>query len=188
MTTKLDIEELQKIVGVLTSLDDERRARIINSVIKFCGLNGSCSLDGAPNENSKSKVGSNGRDPVFSEHADISPKKFIFNKGPKTDIERVTCLAYYLTHYRDTKHFKTTDISNLNTESAHRKFSSAVHTINNAARKLFLVPAPKKGHKQISTFGEQYVDALPDREATKKVSEKNRPRRINKKKKTITRK
>ena len=47
-----------------------------------------------------------------------SPKDFLFRKEPNTDVERVACLAYYLTHRRGTNHFKTIDISKLNTEAA----------------------------------------------------------------------
>lgn len=53
------------------------------------------------------------------------PKEFMVQKRPRTDIERVACLGFYLTHYRDTPHFKTLDISKLNTEAAQPKFTNA---------------------------------------------------------------
>src|SRR5689334_20180124 len=37
---------------------------------------------------------------AFSNHPTISPKEFMAEKAPATDVERVACLAYYLTHYR----------------------------------------------------------------------------------------
>ena len=35
----------------------------------------------------------------------MSPKDFLMEKAPNTDVERIACLAYYLTHYRSTPHF-----------------------------------------------------------------------------------
>lgn len=95
-------------------------------------------------------------------------------------MERITCLAYYLTHYRETPHFKTLDLSKLNTEAAQLKFSNAAFASDNAVRAGLLVPAGK-GAKQISALGELYVQALPDRAAAKDAVAHMKPRRKNKK-------
>ena len=84
----------------------------------------------------------------------------MFEKQPNTDIERVACLAYFLTHYRDTPHFKTLDISKINTEAAQIKFSNAAQAVENAT-KAGLIVQSLKGQKQLSAIGEQYVQALP---------------------------
>ena len=63
-------------------------------------------------------------------------------------------------------HFKTLEISKLNTEAAQLKFSNAAFSVTNAANAGLLAPAGK-GNKQISAIGERVVDALPDREASK---------------------
>ena len=112
----------------------------------------------------------------FSDRPDISPKEFILDKEPRTNVERVACLAYYLTHYLNMPHFKTLDISKLNTDAAQPKFSNAAVAVDNAAKMGFLVPAVK-GMKQLGAFGEQFVRALPDREAAKAVRAKVRIRR-----------
>jgi len=91
-------------------------------------------------------------------------------------VEKVACLAYYLTHYRDTPYFKTLDISKLNTEAAQVKFSNAAVAVENATRLRYLVPATK-GNKQLSSLGEQFVLALPDRDKAKEVMNVARPRR-----------
>jgi hypothetical protein len=91
-------------------------------------------------------------------------------------VEKVACLAYYLTHYRDTPHFKTLDISKLNTEAALIKLSNPAVSVDNATKMRYLVPATK-GNKQLSAIGEQFVLALPDRERAKDVMSQARPRR-----------
>ena len=89
-------------------------------------------------------------------------------RAPKTDVERIACLAYYLTHYRGTPHFKTLDISALNTEAAQPKFSNTAYSTNNAVKLGYIVPSTK-GQRQLSGLGERFVRALPDRNAAKEV-------------------
>ena len=125
-------------------------------------------------------IAANDRKLSFGDRATISPKNFLHEKQPKTGIERVACLAYYLAHYRDTPHFKTVDISKLNTEAAQLKFSNPTYTVVNAANTGLLTPAGK-GAKQISAIGERFVDALPDRDDAKAVLASMRPRRRRKK-------
>jgi hypothetical protein len=72
--------------------------------------------------------------------------------------------------------FNTLDISKLNTEAAQVKFSNPSVAVNNAALAGFLVQAGK-GDKQISSIGELYVQALPDRDAAKAAIAHARPRR-----------
>jgi hypothetical protein len=112
----------------------------------------------------------------FSEDRSPSPKQFLAEKRPRTDVERVTCLAYYLAHYRSQPQFKTADLSMLNSEAGFPKFSNATMAVDNATRSSYLLPT-SKGSKQISMLGELYVEALPDRERAKATASEHRPRR-----------
>jgi hypothetical protein len=112
----------------------------------------------------------------FSEGEAPTPKEFMHKKAPTTDVERVACLAYYLTHYRGTPHFKTKDISDINMEAAQRRFSNTAFSVVNATNAGYLVPSVK-GCKQLSSSGEQFVQALPDREAAREVLDRLKPRR-----------
>lgn len=96
----------------------------------------------------------------------VTPKLFLAQKMPKTDAERVTCLAYFLTHSRGTPQFKTKVITQLNKEAAQPRFSNPAVAVSNAARDQYLAPAGK-GEKQITVRGEAVVEALPDREAVR---------------------
>ena len=115
----------------------------------------------------------------------MSPKDFLVEKAPKTDVERIACLAYYLTHYRATPHFKTLDISVLNTEAAQPKFSNTAYSTNNAVKMKYVVPATK-GYRQLSALGERFVQALPDREAGKEVLLSMRRKNRSKRKRTAS--
>jgi hypothetical protein len=170
----LELNAWQTVVSALQPLSVEARQRIIDSVVTFLGLSGprgahprapvGVALQGAT------------RSPTYSADTSMSPKDFLLEKQPRTDVERMACLAYYLTHYRDTPHFKTLDLSKLNTESAQPKFANAANTTNNAVKRGYLVPS-SKGQRQLGAAGERFVLALPDREAAKAAMAAVRPRR-----------
>ncbi|MGA3052008.1 MAG: hypothetical protein ABSE00_08835 [Chitinispirillaceae bacterium] len=179
---KKEKDVLQEVIESLSNLDTESRRKLIKTVITFfdLDLHSNDHLVGViqPQRIKDSKPT---REPRFGDHLDKTPKEFLMEKNPLTDVDRAVCLAYYLSHYRETIHFKTQDITNLNTEAAQRKFTNATYVVNNATQSGFLVQAPL-GMKQLSAMGEQYVEALPDKSQAKEAIARMRPRRYNKKK------
>jgi len=111
-----------------------------------------------------------------------TPKTFIAQKKPSSEIERITCLAYYLDRYRNVSAFKTKDLTKLNTEAAQPTFSNPTVFARNAETAGYLAKAGG-GSKQISDLGESLVKVFPDREKVKKVLadyKTNRKRRAKK--------
>ncbi|GHH63301.1 hypothetical protein FHS35_002063 [Streptomyces umbrinus] len=96
-----------------------------------------------------------------------TPRDFMSQKKPQSQVERVACLAYYLSHYRGTPRFKTPDITTLNTDAAGNKFGNVSRDIDNADRQNGYVVSAGNGAKQLTVRGEAVVEALPDREAVK---------------------
>jgi hypothetical protein len=171
------------VISALNPLDSETRARLLQSVITFLSIPIGVAPSGHAQVAKGTPAFSHGASSIpdrktggFSEDRTLSVKSFLFDKTPQTDIERVACLAYYLTHYLGTPHFKTLDISKLNTEGAQLKFSNAAKAVDNATRAGLLVPSTK-GQKQLSAIGERYVQALPDKVAAKEALARARPRR-----------
>jgi len=165
-----DLEILTKIISLLKKLTKEDQLRTLQSVATFLDV----SFQDVPHVSDlrpTATIVSN-----FSEDRAISSKNFLLDKDPRSDVARVACLAYYLTHYRDTPHFKTLDISALNTEAAQPKFSNASVAVDNATKAGLLVQATK-GNKQISAAGERYVQLLPDQDAAKSSIQGARPKR-----------
>lgn len=163
-----EFEALQRIISTLNELPGEARRRILESAATFLRIE---PYSRRPSVLSDQEEGAFSTRPTashspFSEDLAMSPKEFLLEKQPKTDVERVACLAYYLTHYRATPHFRTLDLSQLNTEGAQPKFSNAAYTTNNAVKLGYLVPS-SKGQRQLSAVGERFVRALPDREAAR---------------------
>jgi hypothetical protein len=102
-----------------------------------------------------------------------SPREFISRKKPQSQVERVACLAYYLSRYRNAQHLKASDIANLNTEAAGQKFGNLPRDIDNADRRNGYIVSAGKGVKQLTTRGEAIVEALPDSEAVKRALQEN---------------
>ena len=172
-----DVEALSTIVALLKQLEPDAQKRVLSSVQTFLGIAAQARDHSSPSE----PRGISDSTQEFSRDRTLSPKEFLHDKRPGTDVERVACLAYYLTHYRSTPHFKTIDISSLNTEAAQPKFSNAAVPVDNARQVGLLVPATK-GNKQISAVGEKFVELLPDRDAAREALRTFRPRTRNIKK------
>ena len=162
---------LPDVIAAFRRLDLDGRQRLYQAVGNLFRL---AVVEQPAHVSSEVQSGNNGQ--RFSKERPTSPKEFMLRKQPKTDVERVACLAYYLTNYRDTPHFKTLDISKLNTEAAQTKFSNAAKAVDNATMLGYLAPATK-ANKQISGPGELFVEALPDRAAAKAAMESVRPRK-----------
>jgi len=166
---------LQAVIAALQPLTPETRRRIVDAAATFLRIG---VPTGAPILPSHAATPQHDHSsaPAFSEDTAMPAKQFLLEKQPRTDVERIACLAYYLTHFRDSPHFKTLDLSKLNTEAAQPKFSNAANATNNAVKMGYLVPSTK-GQKQLSAAGEQFVRALPERDAARAAMAANRPRR-----------
>lgn len=117
-----------------------------------------------------------------------TPKAFLASKRPNSEIQRIACLAYYLTHARQTPTFKTAEVTKLNTEAALSKINVG-RAVDNANKAFFLSPAGK-GQKQITTRGEALVEALPDQAKAKEAlnAQPGSKRKLGKKKAKSTKK
>src|SRR5438128_4773232 len=120
-----DFELLKRIIDCLRPLDEEGKIRLLKSAITFLRLDVAFApTDTAALTSPRLSSTVPHHQPNFSERTELTPKQFLNEKQPANDIERVACLAYYLTHYRSIPEFKTLDISKLNTEAAQPKLSN----------------------------------------------------------------
>jgi len=163
---------MRRVMDIMDNVAPEDRQRLLQGLVSVYNLSTLISSGDA-------RFGHKREGIPFSDEKIVSPKEFLFQKRPQSDVERVATLAYYLTHYKDTPHFKTLDISKLNTEAAQAKFSNAAYAVDNATKQGYLVPAIR-GNKQLSAAGELFVAALPDREAAKEAMLTARPKRKSK--------
>jgi hypothetical protein len=149
------------------SIDEPLANRVINLIMT--GTDAAAAAAGAAPGTRKMATPSDGG---------ITPKAFLSQKTPNNDYEHIACLAYYLTNYREMPHFKTRDLTKLNTQTASsRRLSNPSQAVMHAAGTYHFLSAVGGGKKQITTLGEAVVDALPDREKVKAALADHKPRR-----------
>jgi len=91
-------------------------------------------------------------------------KTFLADKKPLTDVEKIACLAFYLTNFEATSRFKGSDIERVKTDAATH-ISNLARAIDNATRQSKFLAKAGEGTKQITSLGESIVNALPNRDA-----------------------
>lgn len=171
-----EFQALQAVIGALQPLDAEARQRILVSAATFLQAQFQAP-DGPPRERIPVPGTRPTATPPYSDSVTMSPKEFLLEKQPRTDVERIACLAYYLTHYEDTPSFRTLDLSKLNIRAAQPKFTNAAQAAKNAVTSRYIVASTKRGHRQLGAAGEQFVRALPDRNAARSAMAAAQPKR-----------
>jgi hypothetical protein len=178
-----EIRVVNDILKMLHSLEPEARRRVLATIDTFIKYDESTGtrfphLVAVPEQQ---KAQSQPRvEGDFSTDRTISAKQFLFEKKPQSDVERIACLAYYLTHYQNMLEFQTRDISLLNTEAAQRKLSNPWHAVSNAIRAGYIIRG-STGYYRLSAMGEVYIGALPDRDTAKDAIADTKPMRKQKK-------
>jgi hypothetical protein len=167
---------IAQVIDLIEKANEDEREKILRTISTYFGTPAGPLPNWQTRTTSPTVATEQGPQTPYSTSIDISPKQFLLEKRPNTDIERVACLAYYLTHSRGQAQFKTEDIGRLNIEAAQVRFSNPAQAVKNALRKGFLAEV-SRGEKQLSAIGEQYVNALPDREAAGAVFDSMAPRR-----------
>ena len=164
-----ELSALGTVLETLEPLDEPKRLFILKTAIERLGIDGTVlSAQGGLRSGTGASAAA-GLPVASTEVAGMRPKDFMRSKQPATDVQRIACLAYYLTRARSTPQFKTMDLTKLNTEAAGARFSNAAVAVMNAtATSGFLAPAGG-GRKQVTALGEDVVEALPNQEQVKAV-------------------
>ena len=150
---------LSKVLSVLADVDGARRGWIIAAAVRKLRIATihAARIAGAVNGiNSLAVV--TGK-PGSSEHA----KNFVRWKNAPTDVLRAAVLGYYLTHFRNKRSYKPSDLKALNDEAAGMTINNMVRAMENATEKnhYFVLIGSGNGRK-ITPYGEAVVEALPD--------------------------
>ena len=152
-----ELDALRACATALEPLGNDVRRRILNWLVQRYGGGGSGQSLTQPSASNLSNAPA--AVPVNSEV--VTPKRFVQDKAPKTDVERIAVLAYYLARFRGTERFQTSDLTELNTEAAQPRFSNAANSASNAVKSSGLLTDAGKGQRQLTLKGEELVEALP---------------------------
>jgi hypothetical protein len=168
-----ELDALGAVLKALSPLDEKAKAFVFRTAAERLNISGNVAMKQEFSQESK-----NGGESPSTPMPSVDPKHFLKQKKPVTELQRMACLAFYLTHARGTPHFKTGDLTSLNTEAAGSKFSNPSVTVRNGTTQSgFFAPAGKGGLKQITALCEDYVNALPDQDAAKAAQSTSKPSR-----------
>jgi hypothetical protein len=159
MEAAAELAAMEKALTALEGLDQEGRERTVMWLASALGVRVGGAIPAAATPAAGVQVGSLDAS---------SPKQFLAAKKPRTAVERVTCLAFFMAHAREKPHFKTSDLSQLNLEAAGPPFSNISQAAKDAVKAYYLASAGKQ-NRQITPLGEAVVTALPDRERVKQA-------------------
>jgi hypothetical protein len=177
-----ELESLKIILHALEPLDEAQRRFVLKTVAERMGV----AMTSSSGSGQERAAGTAAGEPIVSPgaacgaagngnvSADQTPKQFLRLKMPKTDVQRIACLAYYLTQAREQTHFKTEDLTKLNTEAGGTPFSNPSMAVGNATSLSKFLASVGGGRKQITALGEDIVVALPDQEGAKAVLDRHR--------------
>jgi hypothetical protein len=96
------------------------------------------------------------------------PRAFIRLKKPTTDVQHVACIGYYLVQTNGQQGFTSKDISTAHTDSGGSKINMT-RALDNATRGAKYLSNRGPREKQLTTLGEDVVNALPDQAAVKNI-------------------
>ena len=167
-----------KIYDLLHRLESEDRTRVMNSVAQLFG-DQPASM-GAPAANSDGAALQNPR--AHSHQSALNEQQYFGHKSPQNKGEMLAVAARYREE-RGTGTSHTKDDFAKFFGDARQNFdrTNFRRDMKNAQNQAhFFNKGTPKGQYQLSYYGQQYVDALPDREAVKKIK---RPGRKNTKRK-----
>lgn len=178
-----ELAALATVLTALEPLDDDRRRYVLRMAAERLGVPGvaqsAAQNAGQPEADSDGQQ----RDVAHGTTIDVSAEDFIDAKRADVDVQRAAVLAYYLKHFRNQRRFKSKDLAALNTEAAGHRFGNMNKTVNNASARDGFFVAAGEGFKQLTRYGEQIVEALPDAKQVKEIIQHHRPRAVARKRK-----
>jgi hypothetical protein len=162
-----EFQAIQAALEALEPLDPTQRQFAVSMILSRLGMVGTPGV--APGAGAAPPVAAGAANARVTDLDRIGVKEFLKQKAPTTDLERLVCLAYHLTHSLDTPSFTTREITKLNAEAHGMDFSNAAATAMNAVKQSKYLSSASGGKKRITTRGEALVEAMPDRAKVKEV-------------------
>jgi hypothetical protein len=156
---------LQEVLSALKGLSDPERAWVLQSATNRWNLTlqvlPAAPPPGAPQPGQPPRSNL----PAGQTTALGTVRAFIRAKNPRSDVELVACLVYFLARAMSKPGFTTKEITQAHTDSGTPAINMH-RALDNATRgSKFLASLLGGKEKQVTTLGEDVVEALPDRTA-----------------------
>ncbi len=159
---------LVAVLKALDPLEDTDKQWVLNSAASKWALKVDATLGGSGGSGTRG-AGGGANDP--DAQAAISkkdPRAFMRVKRPETDVQRVACIGYYLAQTTGNHGFSSKDLGTTYTLSGGSKINLP-RALDNATRKAKYLSNRGPREKQLTTLGEDIVEALPDQSAVREL-------------------
>jgi hypothetical protein len=175
---------LVTVISVLEPLTDSEKKWVLQSAAarwmltvqsQAAGEGGDAATSFQLGESGRQTIGQNGD--LQSAISKNDPRAFIRLKKPTYDTQRVACLGYFHMKTTGSQGFSSKDIRRLQTDSGGSKIN-LTRALDNATRQAGYLSNRGPREKQLTTLGEDLVEALPDQEAVAALErDARRPRK-----------
>lgn len=161
------------IVAILEPLESDERARVIQAAMTVLGESDLPTTVYSDKGSGGSQGG--GGDPM-------SAREFFESKAPKSKVEELATAARYREEYEDAEASTKAELHAV-IKAARRNFddNNFRRDIDNARTRGLFNKGTGKDSAVLSHYGQNYVDAMPDREAVKKLQRPTRKKATKKK-------
>ena len=168
-------EVLVTVVAALEDLGDDDKRWVLQSAASRWNATlhpaGSGSGTGTiPGSVTGAAVAAQAGDPAI---AAKNIKAFMRAKNPANDVQRVACLGFYIAETTSQAGFTAKQVADAHTNSGGSKFNLS-RAMDNATRSAKYLSNRTKHEKQLTTLGEDVVNALPNQQAVRDLSAKAR--------------
>ena len=166
-------DALKSVIAAINDLEPQMREWVLQSAASMwqIRMNPAPPLDpqGAASSSGLALGQANGDVASALSRKDV--RAFIRLKKPETDVERVACLGYFLAKTAGAPGFTAKDVKQAHIDSG----GSAINlprALDNATRGAKYLSSRGPREKQLTTLGEDVVEALPNREAVNLLKQK----------------
>ena len=171
------LDAIETVVKTLSAFEEEEASDIIAFAQKHLGFQGvTVTTLPQPQGNVGSATQPSG--PITDDIA-----RFVGEKAPKNEYQRIAVLAYFLFKVRNLANFTQKDIAAANREARQPGFSNISGSVNKALTryKYLSQAASQRGIYSISFDGEKLVEALPGLEGIPQTTRSTKGRKRAKK-------
>jgi hypothetical protein len=166
-------EALKSVIAAIRDLEPTMRNWVLQSAANMWQItvNPAMGATGATGNPVINSIAGNPSPDVATALAAKDVRAFIRLKKPDTDIERVACLGYFIVKTTGAAGFSAKEVKQAHVDSGGSAMNFP-RALDNATRRSKYLSNRGPREKQLTTLGEDVVEALPNREAVANLKHK----------------
>lgn len=181
MTKMSFTDVIKQCIDLLNALEDNQRDRAVASILAAIGMDAKL----PNNDTSRNNQGNDAQSTTTTEAGKkLTPTGFFKAKEPKNKGERLAVAARYRELHEQAEQHNKDDLKKIH-QLARQNFDAhnfPADIKNAQTNSCYFNTGGAKGEYQLSFYGQEYVDKMPDREAMRALK---KPRKKSSRKKAV---